>query len=91
MPLTFLSAGSLAVSTEGSALPSMACAWVYLQAEPTNATHLFVGGSGAQTIKLSAGATLELLLSNLSQVMAKTSAGLGSATVNWLCHPIDWR
>jgi hypothetical protein len=57
MPLIGLSAGSLAVSSEGSALGSMACTEVLVQADPANTAIAFVGGASNQTIKLSAGAT----------------------------------
>jgi hypothetical protein len=57
MPLIGLSAGSLAVSTEGSALGSMACTEVLVQADPANTAIAFVGGASNQTIKPSAGAT----------------------------------
>jgi hypothetical protein len=57
MPLIGLSAGSLAVSTVGSALGSMAYTEVLVQADPANTAIAFVGGASNQTIKLSAGAT----------------------------------
>jgi hypothetical protein len=57
MPPIGLSAGSLAVSTEGSALGSMACTEVLVLADPANTAIAFVGGASNQTIKLAAGAT----------------------------------
>jgi hypothetical protein len=88
MPEIVVSAGSLSVSAEGSALGSMACTEVLVQADPTNTAVIFVGGAANQTLRLSAGATVTLPVSNLSDVWAKTSAA--SATVNWLAHTKAW-
>lgn len=84
MPEIVVSAGSLIVSSEGSALGTMACTEVLVQAEPTNTGVVFVGGPLSQTIKLSAGVTVTIPVSGLSDIVCKTSAG--SATVNWLAH-----
>jgi len=89
MPLIVLSAGTLSVSAEGSALGSMACTEVLVQAHPENTKVVFVGGRDTQTIMLSGGVTVTLPISNLSQVWARTSAA--SATINWLAHTADWR
>jgi len=86
MPLIGLSAGTLAVSTEGSALGTMSCTEVLIQADPSNTAVVFVGSLSAQTIKLSAGGTLTVPTSSLSALMAKTSAG--SATINWLINSL---
>lgn len=88
MPLILISAGSLSVSAEGSALGSMVCTEVLVQADPRNTPAIFIGGAGNQTVMLSAGATVTLPVSNLSAVWAKTSAA--SATVNWLAHTKAW-
>jgi hypothetical protein len=84
MPEIVVSAGTLAVSTEGSALGTMACTEVLIQADPANTGVVFVGGPLAQTIKLSAGVTVTIPVSGLNDIVAKTSAG--SATLNWLTH-----
>jgi len=86
MPLIGLSAGTLVVSAEGSALGTMACSEVLVQADPSNTAVVFVGSVSNQTIKLSAGGTLTIPTSSLSAVMAKTSAG--SATVNWIANSL---
>jgi len=84
MPLIALSAGTLSVSAEGSALGSMACTEVIVQAHPDNAKPIFVGGSANQTMMLSGGGSVTLSVSNLNQVWARTSAA--SAVVNWLAN-----
>lgn len=84
MPLIGFSAGTLVVSAEGSALGTMVCTEVLVQADPANTAIVFVGSVSNQTLKLSAGGTLTVPVSNLNQVIAKTSAG--SATVNWAAN-----
>jgi hypothetical protein len=88
MPAIVLSAGTLSVSAEGSALGTMACTEVLVQAHPDNTKVLFIGGSANQTIMLSGGATVTLPVSNLAHITARTSAA--SATVNWIAHTKDW-
>ena len=89
MPDIVVSAGSLVVSTEGSALGVMFCTEVMIQADPANTAVVFVGGPLNQAIKLSAGVTITVPVSSLADLVARTSAG--SATVNWLSHTADWR
>jgi hypothetical protein len=84
MPLIAISAGSLSVSADGSALGSLACTEVLVQADPDNTPVVFVGPATAQPFVLVPGATLTLRLSNLSALWARTSAA--SATVNWLAR-----
>lgn len=88
MPLINVSAGTVAVSTDGSALGSMVCTEVLVQADPANTALAFVGSVSNQTLKLSAGATVTLPVSNLNQVIGKTSAG--SATINWVTNALRW-
>ncbi len=86
MPALGLSAGSLNVSTDGSALGTLLCTEVLVQADPSNVATVFLGTSTAQTLKLSAGATVTLAVSSLANLTAKTSAA--SATVNWIANSL---
>jgi len=86
MPVIGLSAGTLVVSTEGSALTATPCTEALLQADPSNTATVFLGTSAAQPLKLSAGLTVTVPVSNLANLTAKTSAG--SATVNWLANGV---
>jgi hypothetical protein len=52
-----LQAAAVSAATAGSALGSMACTEILVQADPANTAIAFVGGASNQTIKLSAGAT----------------------------------
>ena len=86
MPALGLWAGSLAVSTEGSALVSgicrLGCTFVQVQADMDNKAIVWLGTAAAQPWQLTAGQTVQLYVSALSIVIVKTIRG--SATVNWL-------
>lgn len=89
MPLIGFSAGQTTISTNASMVGSMMMAEVLLQLDSNAASMVLLGTSTTQVFRLSAGAAINLVLSNLNQVYAKTSGG--SAVINWLTHAADWR
>jgi hypothetical protein len=85
MPLNELSAGSTIFSNVASMVGSMACTEVFLQANPSNAESVLLGNSATQSLRLSAGATLTVPISNLNQLYGRVSTN-ASAVVNWLTN-----
>jgi hypothetical protein len=85
MPVNELSCGSTVFSNVASTLGSMVCTDVLLQASPSNAESVLLGNSSTQTIRLSAGATLTVPISNLNQLSGRVSTN-ASAVVNWITN-----
>jgi len=85
MPLNLLSAGSTIFSNAASMLGSMTCTEVIMQASPSNTESVLMGNAATQSMRLSAGATLTVPVSNLNQLWGRVSTNV-SAVVNWLTN-----
>jgi hypothetical protein len=83
MPRVLMSAGLTVVSADASALAtSQPCTGALVAGHLSNTTALYLGGSTTQALFLPSGTVLEVPVSNLNQLYARTSAG--SATITWL-------
>jgi len=83
MPRVIVSAGGTVVSSDASALAtSQPCAGALVAGHLSNTVAIYLGGSSTQALFLPSGTVIEVPVSNLNQLYAKTSAG--SATITWL-------
>lgn len=81
MPARVFVCSSVLVSTNASALGSLECNLVQIQAA-SGASICFVGDATNQLFRLASGASVAIYVSNVSAIYAKTSAG--SMTINFI-------
>jgi hypothetical protein len=84
MPYVIVSAGLTVVSADASALAAnQPClGGALIAGHLSNTVALYVGGSTTQALFIPSGTVIQVPVSNLNQLYAKTSGG--SATVTWL-------
>ena len=87
MPLIEISSGQTIFSNVASMVGSQAATEILIQANPSNTESVLIGNATNQYIRLSAGVTITLPISNLNQIYGKVSTNV-SATVNWITNTL---